>query len=144
MGPRGEPAGPQPLIPAQSLTLTSARAVGGPVGLRLLASFFALGLLGWLAAGAALVTAAPDLAAADPGAPRPVLAAHLLALGLLPLAVSGSSFHLLPVMLRNSLHDEAPLRWALGSLALGAALTAPGIATDTAALVWPGAALVAA
>ncbi|HEU5476268.1 MAG TPA: hypothetical protein VFU64_00370 [Gaiellaceae bacterium] len=133
----------QPLQPPRRrLTVQDPRAVGGPVGLRLLAAYFGISLLGWLAAAAALVAAAPDLAAGDLGAARPVLAVHLLALAFLPLAVSGGAFHLLPVMLRNPLRSERRLSIALPLLALGAWLTAPGIAYDAPSVLWPGAALL--
>ena len=134
----------QPLQPLQGrLTLPDARAVGGPVALPLLAAYFGLSLVGWLAAAVALVVASPRLAAGDVGAATPVLAAHLLALGFLPLAVSGGTFHLLPVMLRNPLRSERRLVLALPLLALGAWLVAPGVAFDVPAVLWPGAALLA-
>jgi hypothetical protein len=135
-----EPHGPL----LRPLPLRENRAVGGPVPLRLLAAFFGLGLAGWLAATCALVAAAPALARGDPGAAAPVLAVHLLALGFLPLAVSGASFHLLPVMLRNPIRHERLLRAAPPLLAFGAWLLAPGIAFDRPAATWPGAALVSA
>ena len=72
-----------------------------------------------------------------------MLALHLLALGFLPLAVSGAAFHLLPVMLRNPLRNEHRLALALPLLALGAWSVAPGIAYDLPHLLWPGAALLA-
>jgi hypothetical protein len=135
----------QPLQPLRRrVTLQDARAVGGPVALPLLAAYFGLSLLGWLAAAATLIAAAPDLAAGDVGAPEPVLAVHLLALGFLPLAVSGGSFHLLPVMLRNPLRSERRLTVALPLLALGAWLVAPGVAYEIPAVLWPGAALLSA
>ena len=56
------------------------RAVGGPIALGLLAAYFGVALLGLAAAAVVLVLAAPDLAARDPLALRPVLAVHLLAL----------------------------------------------------------------
>jgi hypothetical protein len=134
----------EPLQPlSRRLAAPDARAVGGPVALRLLAAYFGLSLLGWLAAAAALVVAAPDLASGDLGAPEPLLAVHLLALAFLPLAVSGGAFHLLPVMLRNPLRSERRLWTALPLLALGAWLVAPGVAYDVPAALWPGAALLA-
>jgi hypothetical protein len=134
----------QPLQPLRRrLTLPDARAVGGPVALPLLAAYFGLSLLGWLAAAVALVVAAPRLAAGDVGAAEPVLAVHLLALGFLPLAVGGGSFHLLPVMLRNPLRSERRIWAALPLLAVGAWLVAPGVAFDVRAVLWPGAALLA-
>lgn len=123
--------------------LQGARAVGGPVALPLLAAYFGLALVGWVAAAVALVAAAPRLAVGDVGAAEPVLAVHLLALGFLPIAVSGGAFHLLPVMLRNALRSERRLAVALPLLASGAWLVAPGIAYDTPAALWPGAALLA-
>ncbi|MGZ4389334.1 MAG: hypothetical protein ACXVZL_08130, partial [Gaiellaceae bacterium] len=81
--------------------------------------------------------------ARDPLASQPVLAVHLVALGLLPFAVTGASFHLLPVMLRNDVRHPWRLQAALPLLS-GGFLVAPGIAFDRPALLWPGAALVAA
>jgi hypothetical protein len=136
---------PQPLLAISArLPLTDKRAVGGPIARRLLAAYFGVALLGWLAAAAALVVAAPDLAAGDTGAQTPVLAAHLLALVFLPLAVSGGAFHLLPVMLRNDLRSERRLWLALPLLAAGGGLTAPGVALESPPLLWPGAALLSA
>ena len=126
------------------LQLTDARAVGGPVALRLLAAYFAVALAGLLAAAVAIVVAAPDLAAGDPGAAAPLLAVHLLALGFLPPAVAGAAFHLLPVMLRNNLRSERRLWLALPLLAAGGWLVAPGIAYTVPALLWPGATLLSA
>lgn len=125
------------------LKLQDARAVGGPVALPLLASYFVLSLIGLVAATVALVVAAPQLASGDLGASAPVLAAHLLALGFLPLAVSGATLHLLPVMLRNQLGSERRLWVALPLLAVGAWFVAPGVAYDVSATLWPGAALLA-
>ena len=134
----------QPLQPLRRrLTLQDARAVGGPVALPLLAAYFGLSLLGWLAAAVALIVAAPRLAAGDVAAAEPVLAVHLLVLGFLPLAVGGGTFHLLPVMLRNPLRSERRLWAALPLLALGACLVAPGVAYDVPAALWPGAGLLA-
>ncbi|HEY3576489.1 MAG TPA: hypothetical protein VGK68_00680 [Gaiellaceae bacterium] len=133
----------QPLQPSRRrLTLQEARAVGGPVALPLLAAYFGLSMLGWLAAAVALIVAAPRLTAGDVGAAEPVLAVHLLALGFLPLAVSGGAFHLLPVMLRNPLRSERRLWAALPLLALGAWLVSPGVAYDSPAALWPGALLL--
>ncbi|HVP75397.1 MAG TPA: hypothetical protein VMS63_05185 [Gaiellaceae bacterium] len=72
-----------------------------------------------------------------------MLAVHLVALGLLPFAVTGASFHLLPVLLRNGVRHPRRLQAALPLLA-GGFLAAPGIAFDRSALLWPGATLVAA
>lgn len=127
----------------KALPLADGRAVGGPLALGLLASYFAVALTGWAAAAAALLVAAPELAAGRPLASQPVLAAHLLALGLLPFAVTGASFHLLPVMLRNDVRHPRRLQIALPLLA-GGFLVAPGLAFGRPALLWAGATLVAA
>ena len=128
--------------PLGRLPLADVRAVGGPVTLPLLACYVAFALLGWLAAAVALIAAAPDLASGRPMAATPLLAAHLVALGFLPLAVSAAAFHLLPVMLRNGLHSERRLWVALPLLVGGGWLLAPGIAFGVGAAVWPGAALL--
>jgi hypothetical protein len=127
----------------KTLPLTDGRAVGGPIALGVLASYVALALAGWVAAAVALLVAGPDLAGGDVMAVRPVLAAHLVALGLLPFAVTGASFHLLPVMLRNDVRHPRRLQLALPLLA-GGFLVAPGVAFDLPALLWPGTALVSA
>ena len=128
----------------KSLPLTGGgRAVGGPIALGLLGTFFAVALLGFGAASVVLLVAAPDLAARDPLALRPVLAVHLLALGFLPFAVTGASFHLLPVMLRTDVAHPRRLRVAL-PLLLGGFLVAPGVAWALPGLLWPGAMLLTA
>lgn len=119
------------------------RAVGGPIRLGLLAGYVGMALAGFLAATIVLLLAAPDLAARNPLALRPVLAVHLLALGFLPLAVTGAAFHLLPVMLRNDVAHPRRIQLAL-PLLLGGFLVAPGIAWTKPALLWPGAALLTA
>lgn len=121
------------------LPLREKRAVGGPVAMQLLATLFGLALAGWLAAAAALVAAAPDLARAHPGGAAPVLAAHFIGLALLPPAVAGASFHLLPVMLRNDLRGGRRL-WLLPPLLAAGLALAPGIALDAPVVVWPAAA----
>jgi hypothetical protein len=133
----------RPLQPRRRLPVEETAAVGGPVKLLLLAVYFGVALLGWLAAATAFIIATPQLAGGHVGAAEPVLAVHLLALGFLPLAVSGGAFHLLPVMLRNPLRSERRLAVALPLLALGAWLVAPGVAYDIPAALWPGAALLA-
>jgi hypothetical protein len=127
----------------KELPLQEKRAIGGAVALPLLGAWFAVALAGWIAAAAATVAAAPDLAAARPWAEAPVLATHLLALGVLPFAVAGASFHLLPVMLRNDLPSQRALWPALGLLLAGLAV-AGGLAAESEPAVWIGAALVAA
>jgi hypothetical protein len=119
------------------------RAVGGPIALGLLASYVAVALAGWLAAAIVLLLAAPDLAARAAPAPRLLLATHLVALGFLPFAVTGASFHLLPVMLRNDVRHPRLLQAALPLLG-GGFLVAPGIAYRREGLLWAGAALLAA
>ena len=119
------------------------RAVGGPIRLGLLATSFAVALLGFVAASVVLVAAASDLAARDPLALRPVLAVHLLALVFLPFAVTGASFHLLPVMLRNDVARPRSLRFAL-PLLMGGFLVAAGIAWTLPGLLWPGTVLLTA
>jgi len=127
----------------KQLPLTEGRAVGAPIAFGLLASYVAVGLAGWIAAAVALLVAAPELAARDPLASQPVLAAHLVALGLLPFAVTAASFHLLPVLLRNDIKHPRRLQVALPLLA-GGFLVAAGLAFDRAGLVWPGATMTAA
>ncbi len=117
------------------------RAVGGPIPLGLFASYIAVALVGWLAAAITLVLAAPEIADRRPLERLPVLAVHFVALGLLPLAVTAASFHLLPVMLRNDIRHPRLLRVALPLLA-GSFLVAPGIAFEQPPLLWPGAALL--
>lgn len=111
--------------------------------LPLLRAYFALALVGWMAAAGVAVAAATDLAAARPTGSLPLLAAHLLALGTLPFAVSGASFHLLPVLLRNDIPSKA-VAWLALPLLAGGYLVAPGVAFDREPLVWVGAGLVAA
>lgn len=119
------------------------RAVGGPIPQGVFAAYVAGALAAWLAAAATLVVAAPDLAARRPLERAPVLAAHLLALGVLPFAVTAAAFHLLPVMLRNDVRQPLLVSAALPLLA-GGFLVAPGIAFELPALLWPGAAFVTA
>jgi len=78
------------LIGLRPLPLAARRAVGGPVSRRLLAAYFLVALVCWLAASATAVVAAPNLVAGRPLASAPVLAVHLVALGVLPFAVSGA------------------------------------------------------
>ena len=135
----------QPLttsVTLKPLALTNRRAVGGPVSQQLLACYFAVALIGWLAATVAAAFAAGDLAAGRPLAGAPVLAVHLVALGVLPFAVSGASFHLLPVMLRNDLPSQRALWLALPLLA-GGLLVASGLGREAQPVVWVGAAAVA-
>jgi hypothetical protein len=123
--------------------MADRRAVGGPVARSLLAAYIGSALAAWLAAAVAMIAAADDFAAGNPLATAPVLAVHLVALGALPLAVSGASFHILPVMLRNDLPSQR-LLWLALPLLGGGLLVAPGVATGSGGLVWVGAALLAA
>ncbi|HEX5449032.1 MAG TPA: hypothetical protein VFW85_03140 [Gaiellaceae bacterium] len=122
--------------------MAERRAVGGPVARSLLAAYFGVALLAWAAAAVVAIVAVPSLVAGDPLASSPVLAVHLVALGALPFAVSGASFHLLPVMLRNDLPSQRALWVALASLC-GGFLVAAGLAPGDQALVWIGAVAVA-
>jgi hypothetical protein len=138
----------QPHSTAQSgtptpLPLRDRRAVGDPIAMSLLSAYFGAALIGWLGAAAALIAAAPRLAAGDLAAAQPVLAVHLVALAFLPPAVTGGALHLLPVMLRNPLRSERRLWIALPLLALGAWLVAPGVAYDATGVLWAGAGLLA-
>ena len=129
------------LLTPRPLPLSERRAVGGPVSRNLLAAYFVVALTCWVAATTAAIFAARDLAAGRPLASAPVLAVHLLALGVLPFAVSGASFHLLPVMLRNDLRSQRALWIALPLLA-GGLFIASGLGREAAPLVWAGAAMV--
>jgi hypothetical protein len=131
----------QPLIALRPLPLTQRRAVGGSVSRALLAAYFLVALVSWLAATVVAIVAAADLAHGQPLASAPVLAVHLIALGALPFAVSGASFHLLPVMLRNDLPSQRAL-WVALPLLLGGVLVASGLGREAEPLVWVGAAMV--
>jgi len=123
--------------------MTDRRAVGGPVPLRLLAAYTGLALLAWLAAAAALVAAAPDLAGGAVYLPAPLLVVHLVALGLLSFGVAGASFHLLPVMLRNDLRSTR-LLWFAALLLAGGFAVAPGVAWQLDTATWAGTAALGA
>jgi hypothetical protein len=128
-------------VTLKPLPLAERRAVGGPVSRPLLAGYFAVALAGWLAATAVAIAAAGDLANGNPLATAPVAAVHLLALCVLPFAVSGACFHLLPVMLRNELPSQRAL-WVALPLLLGGVAVAIGLGRDAKTLVWVGAAAV--
>lgn len=111
--------------------------VGRPAPLRLVACYFAAALASWLAATLVLTLAAPELAAIDVAAPRVLLSVHLVALGFLPLAVTGAALHILPTLLRN---DVSTVRgWAALPLLCAGPFLAVGIANDLDALTWPAA-----
>ncbi|HET8527808.1 MAG TPA: hypothetical protein VFL60_02770 [Gaiellaceae bacterium] len=130
-------------VEVKTLPMADRRAVGGPVARGLLAAWFAVALAAWIAAAAVLVGGADDLGAGIFLAPDVVLAVHLVALGALPFAVAGASFHLLPVMLRNDLPSQRAL-WVALVLLLGGFAVAAGLEHWRPELVWPGAAAVAA
>ena len=108
---------------------------------RLLATYFLAALVCWLAATVTAIVAAGDLAHGHPLASAPVLAVHLIALGALPFAVSGASFHLLPVMLRNDLPSQRAL-WVALPLLAGGLLIASGLGREAKLVVWTGAAMI--
>jgi hypothetical protein len=113
--------------------------VGRPARVGLVAGYFFAALACWAAAAVVLTLAAPDLAAGGFAADDVLLAVHLVALGFLPLAVTGGALHVLPTLLRN---DASAWRGgvALPLLCAGPAL-AVGIAHDLDAVVWPAALL---
>ncbi|MGH3009986.1 MAG: hypothetical protein ACRDLM_11360 [Gaiellaceae bacterium] len=130
---------PEPVV--NPVRLLTGRAVGGPVSRSLLAAYFGVASAAWLGATVAGIVAAGDLAANQPLSAAPVLAVHLVTLGALPFAVSGASFHLLPVMLRNDLPSQRALWLALPLLG-GGFVVAAGMASATHPAVWVGAGLV--
>src|SRR5207244_11963533 len=74
------------------------RRVGQPAPFAIVASYFASAAVCWLAASAALVRAAPDLARGAYDNRHVLLAVHLVGLGFLPFAVAGGALHVLPVL----------------------------------------------
>jgi hypothetical protein len=108
---------------------------GKPAPAALVACYFAAALACWLAATVALVVARDELAAGAVWAPQVLLAVHLVALGFLPLAVSGGALHILPTLLRT---DLSRLRGpaALPLLCAGP-LLAYAIGHDLEWLLWP-------
>ncbi|HEY6960424.1 MAG TPA: hypothetical protein VI408_00900, partial [Gaiellaceae bacterium] len=133
---------PPATVQLRPLPLMEKRVVGGPVPERVLAAYFGVALLAWIGAGIAVVRAAPDLARAAPFSGRVILAAHLVALGVLPFAVAGASFHLLPVMLRRDLPSPRAL-WLALLLLVGGPAVAFGLSNASRTTTWAGAALVA-
>lgn len=119
------------------------RAVGAPAAYPLVAAYLVAALTAWVAAAAALVVAADDLAAGRTWAGDVVLAVHLAGLGFLPLAVAGAVQHVLPLLLRVSVPSPWPARLALPLLLAGPVLAA-GVAADEPALVWPASGALAA
>ncbi|HEY7603185.1 MAG TPA: hypothetical protein VH760_02900 [Gaiellaceae bacterium] len=117
--------------------MSPAARVGRPAPFSLVGAYFAAALGCWLAATVVLVVAAPELSRGGLAEPRVLLAVHLVALGFLPLAVTGAVLHVLPTLLRN---DASPERgWtALPLLCAGPAL-ALAIAHGRDDLIWPAA-----
>ncbi len=109
--------------------------MGRPAPSALVAAYFLAALACWLAATLALLGARHELATGAVWAPPVLLAVHLVALGFLPLAVSGGALHILPTLLRTD-----PSRWhgllALPLLSAGPPL-AYAIAHDLEGLLWP-------
>ncbi len=84
-------AGFEPTAEPDRSTAGLGPKVGTPAPLGLVGCYFAAALASWIAATLVLALAAPDLAAADVAAPRVLLSVHLVALGFLPLAVTGAA-----------------------------------------------------
>jgi hypothetical protein len=117
----------------------SPRAPGARVGRSapavLVACYFTCALACWLAAAVALAAAGHELAAGAVWDPRVLFAVHLVALGFLPLAVTGGALHVLPTLLRSDLSRlRGPV--ALPLLCAGP-LLAFAIAHDLEWLLWP-------
>ena len=120
-------------------------ALGGaePPPFRLPGSHFAAALLFFVAGGAGLVWAAPDLSAASFLSPRVTGVTHLFTLGWVTTAIMGALYQFLPVAL------EREIRWpgvAQGTLFLhapGLAAFVTGLTTQRPDLVVAGASLLA-
>lgn len=113
-------------------------ATGTPARLAVTAPAYSAAVLSWLAAAVALTAAADDLASGAVFGTEPVLAAHLVGLGLFPFAVAAAVWQLLPVMLRNDPPTARARPVALLLLASGPPLAA------FVALGWEGPAVVLA
>ena len=119
---------------------TRGPQVGTPAPFRLVGGYLVASLVCWLIAAAALLQAAPDIAHAAFASPAMLLAVHLLALGFLPLAVTGAVLHVLPTVLRAS--SSSRLGW-VGLIGLcGGPFLAVGISRHQPALTWAAATLV--
>ncbi len=81
----------------------------------MVAAYLAVASAGWLAAAIAGLAAARDLSGGSPLSGDVLLATHLVAVGFLPLAVTGAVLHILPILLRSGL---PPGRLHLGALPL--------------------------
>lgn len=114
--------------------------VGRPAPVRLVAAYLSAALACWLAATAAFVVAAPELADGGVASSDVLLAVHLVGLGFLPLAVTGAALHVLPTLLRN---DASRLRgWIALPLLCAGPVLAVAIARDHAMLTWVAATAV--
>jgi len=121
--------------------VSSGARVGRPAPVALVASYFGAALLCWLAAAAALVAAAEQLANEGLASQEVLLAVHLVGLAFLPLAVTGAALHVLPTLLRN---DVTVWRgWAALPLLCAGPVLAYAIAHDLDTTTWLAAAAVA-
>jgi hypothetical protein len=121
--------------------VSSGVRVGRPAPVALVASYFGAALLCWLAAAAALVAAAEQLANEGLASQEVLLAVHLVGLSFLPLAVTGAALHVLPTLLRNDV--TAWRGWAALPLLCAGPVLAYAIAHDLDVTTWLAAAAVA-
>jgi hypothetical protein len=121
--------------------VSSGVRVGRPAPVTLVASYFGAALLCWLAAAAALVAAAEQLANEGLASQEVLLAVHLVGLSFLPLAVTGAALHVLPTLLRNDV--TAWRGWAALPLLCAGPVLAYAIAHDLDVTTWLAAAAVA-
>lgn len=126
-----------PVRPDQRLLQLGPR-VGVPARFPVISGYFGSALVCWVAATAALLRAAPDLADGAFDSRRVLLAVHLVGLGFLPFAVAGGALHILPVLFRNGAPDRRarialPLLWAGPVLAYGISSHRPSFAYPAAA-----------
>lgn len=113
----------------------SGARVGKPAPVALVGAYFATALACWLAATVALVDARAELAAGLVSSPSVLFVLHLVALGFLPLAVTGGALHVLPTLLRTNASRVRGVA-ALPLLCAGP-LLAYAIAHDLYRLLWP-------
>jgi hypothetical protein len=111
--------------------------VGRPAPFALVGAYFAAALGCWIAATAVLVLAAPELSRGGLAEPKVLLAVHLVALGFLPLAVTGAVLHVLPTLLRNDASAERG--WTALPLLCAGPVLAVAIAEGRDDLIWPAA-----
>jgi len=67
------------------------------------AAYLAVASAAWLVAAVAGLAAADDLGSGSPLSEDVLLATHLVALGFLPIAVTGAALYILPILLRTGL-----------------------------------------